>query len=98
MNPVNDPQRGTQASGQAKSRPLYIFLGILFGVLGVHNFYSGHYGKGSIKLMAVILTFIADALLGFYTGFMIIAVMLVGLWTLVELVFTNTDANRMKMR
>ena len=28
MNPNNDPQGGAQASDQAKSRPIYIFLGI----------------------------------------------------------------------
>ncbi len=98
MNPINDQQRGTQVSDQAKSRPLYIFLGVLFGALGVHNFYSGHYGKGAVKVLALLLTFVADALLGFYTGFMIIAVMLVGLWTLVELVITSTDSKGMKMR
>lgn len=98
MNPNNDPQGGAQASDQAKSRPIYIFLGILLGALGVHNFYSGHYGKGSIKVLAVLLTFIADAWLGFYTGFMIIAIMLVSLWTLVEVVMTSTDAKGMKMR
>ena len=98
MKQINDPQRGTPVSDQAKSRPIYVFLGVLLGALGFHNFYSGHYGRGAVKVLAVLLTFVADARTGFYTGFMIIAIMTIMLWTLVELVVSHTDARGVKMR
>jgi len=38
-----------------KSRGVYIILGILLGSLGIHNFYAGHYGRGSAQLFISLL-------------------------------------------
>lgn len=42
-----------------KSRVTYVVLGFLLGGFGVHNFYSGHTGKGIVKIILTILIFTA---------------------------------------
>jgi TM2 domain-containing membrane protein YozV len=64
-----------------KSRGVFIILGLLFGYLGIHNFYAGYYGRGAIQ---VVIT----AVLGWiYVGFVITIV-----WALIELITVKTDA------
>ena len=40
-----------------KSRIVYIILAILFGEIGVHNFYAGYIGRGAAQLLITVLTF-----------------------------------------
>lgn len=39
-----------------KSRGLYILLGLLFGWLGIHNFYAGRNGVGIAQVLILIFT------------------------------------------
>jgi len=76
----------------SKSRGTYIIIGLLFGAIGFHNFYSSHYGRGWIKVGLFSLGFALDASTGFRTGFSLVALVLCGLWALVEIVFQKNDA------
>lgn len=40
-----------------KSRVVYVILGIMFGEIGVHNFYAGYIGRGVAQLLITILSF-----------------------------------------
>ena len=40
-----------------KSRIVYVILAIVFGEIGVHNFYAGYIGRGIAQLLITVLTF-----------------------------------------
>lgn len=40
-----------------KSRVVYVVLAIIFGEIGVHNFYAGYIGRGVVQLLVTVLTF-----------------------------------------
>ena len=65
----------------AKSRGVFIILGLFFGTLGIHNFYAGYLGRGCVQLLVVLLL-----------GWFIIGFVIVGLWVIVELFVTTKDA------
>lgn len=67
-----------------KSRVAAGVMGILFGSLGVHNFYLGHYGKAAAQL--------AITLLG---SFILIGPFISGAWGLIEgvLILATKDPN-----
>ena len=72
---------GFNAQPAPKSRLVYCILGILFGTLGVHNFYSGHTKPGLIKLiLTVLLCWTLVVPLGIF------------IWTLIEIVTVNADS------
>lgn len=71
---------------------MYIILGVLFGALGFHNFYSGHYLTGGVKLGLVVFSSALDALTGFQTGFSIIFLVIFVVWSLIEVIFVKSDA------
>lgn len=52
-----------------KSRAAYIILGLLFGGMGIHDFYAGYAGKGLLK---IIVSFIGAFL--FFGGGLAVAV------------------------
>ncbi|MBR2723661.1 MAG: TM2 domain-containing protein [Lentisphaeria bacterium] len=64
-------------NAQPKSRVTYVILGLLLGGLGIHNFYSGHIGKGIAKIVL--------------TAFGITAV-ISGIWALIEICTVKADA------
>jgi hypothetical protein len=66
---------------QGRSHRLFVFLGVLFGFTGAHNFYAGYWGTG----LAQALLAAGTMLLGF--GFIIS-----WLWALLELLVVRTDA------
>lgn len=70
----------------SKSRGIYIILGLLFGLLGIHNFYAGYYGRGAVQLL-ITLTL----------GWIFIGIFITGLWVLVELFAVDIDANGLRM-
>jgi len=69
---------GVQKS--AKSRGVYIILGIFFGLLGIHNFYAGHYRRGVWELIVTLLL-----------GFTVIVPIGVAIWAVIELITIKTD-------
>lgn len=40
-----------------KSRIVYIVLALVFGEIGVHNFYAGYFGRGVAQLLITVLSF-----------------------------------------
>lgn len=71
---------------QPKSRGVYIILGLLLGLLGIHNFYAGYNGSAVAQLLITLLT-----------GWLIFPLILVALWVIVELIVTDEDASGVKM-
>jgi TM2 domain-containing membrane protein YozV len=65
----------------AKSRGVYIILGLFFGLLGVHNFYAGYLGRGAIQLLLVLLL-----------GWFVVGLVVVGIWVIIELFTVRKDA------
>ena len=66
----------------AKSRGIYIILGLFFGLLGVHNFYAGHYRPAIWQLVTTILFF--------WTAIVPVAVFI---WIIFELCTVKSDSN-----
>ena len=83
-------QRLIQDSGQlvrsTKSRGIYIILGLFLGCLGIHNFYAGYHAKGAIQLIITIVL-----------GWLIIGLVVTGLWALVDICTITHDANKDRM-
>src|SRR5213596_3383882 len=69
-----EPAAATEPPAPPKSRGVYIILGLFLGTLGIHNFYAGYHGRGATQL---IITFL--------TGWMVIGLVITGVWALVEL-------------
>lgn len=81
-----------------KSRGLYIILGILFGYLGFHNFYSGHYALGAIKLGIIALAIVSSAATGLLFALPLSAVVvLLEIWVVIEVIAVTTDGAGNKM-
>ena len=66
---------------QAKSRGIYVILGLFFGLLGVHNFYAGYFGRGVAQLLIVAIT-----------GWFVIGIVVVAIWVIIELFVVTQDA------
>jgi hypothetical protein len=105
LEPDDEAAGGGGSVKTAKSRGVYIILGIFFGTLGIHNFYAGYHEKGSLQITVL---FVATALirldrdhsfdsfwrsyytlLGFLGALLVVALFL---WVIRELVTTKTDA------
>ena len=63
-----------------KSRGVYVLLALLLGGLGIHNFYAGRFGCAIAQLLITLLT-----------GWLIIPLLIVGLWALIEACIVTTD-------
>ena len=99
-NPISTSpplQQPLQQVSITKVRGTYIMMGILLGYLGFHNFYSGHYLSGGIKLGLLLLTFAMDASTGFYSGFSLIAIVISYIWSIFEVITVKNDATGVKM-
>ena len=72
---------GMGAQPSPKSRLAYCILGILFGALGIPNFYSGHSKRGLIKLLLTVLL-----------CWTLIVPLGVFIWVLVEICTVNADS------
>lgn len=77
----------------SRSRGAYIILGLLFGWVGLHNFYAGHKVRGAFKMGIVLIAFGVDAALRFYTGFALVALALFTLWSLIEIITIKKDGS-----
>ena len=74
-------QGSTTIVKSAKSRGIYIILGLLLGGLGIHNFYAGYYGRGLAQLLTVLIL-----------GWFVIGLVIVGVWIIIELFTVTHDA------
>lgn len=63
-----------------KSRGTFIILGVLLGLLGIHNFYAGYYGKGAAQLAITVVL-----------GWVYIGIIITAVWVIIEL-FTVKEA------
>ncbi len=84
--PTQFPNKDEQIVTVRKSRGVFIVLGLLFGLVGFHNFYAGRHGIGALQLIITVLlcwTFIVP--------------MFVALWALVEIITVTQDANGVQM-
>ena len=76
-------QSGIVSQSQVpKERIAYILLGILFGGLGVHNFYAGYTGRAVAQLVLTVFFF-----------WLIIPLIIVPIWVLVEVITVKQDAH-----
>jgi TM2 domain-containing membrane protein YozV len=64
----------------AKSRGIYIVLGLFFGMLGIHNFYAGRLGIGLAQLLVTCIL-----------GWFVVGLFITGLWVLIELFVVKKD-------
>jgi len=77
------PAPASQIIGRAgKSRGYFILLGVLLGLLGVHNFYAGYYGRGGLQLLITITW-----------GMIYIGLIITGTWVLIDLLTVRHDAD-----
>lgn len=60
-----------------KSRTTYILLALFFGVIGVHNFYSGHKKDGIIKVVLF---------------FLCIGLLVNSIWAIVDMITVTKDS------
>lgn len=74
------PSAHQQVFKAAKSRGIYIILGLFLGGLGVHNFYAGRLGIGLAQLLTVLIL-----------GWFVVGFVIVGVWVLIELFTVTKD-------
>lgn len=70
----------------AKSRAVYIVLGIFLGCLGIHNFYGRRYVTGFAQLMITLVL-----------GWAVVGIIVTGLWALLEIFTVTKDGTGVKM-
>lgn len=70
----------------AKSRAMYVILGLLLGGLGVHNFYAGRTGPAVAQLLITLLLF-----------WLIFPIIAIWIWVIIELITVDTDGRGVKM-
>ena len=68
------------AAPQAKTRVIFVLLGIFLGALGVHNFYAGYVKKGTMQLCVTLLSCFYGAVISWP-------------WAIVEICVVNKDAD-----
>lgn len=81
--------RAARASGapvqlvkSAKSRGIYIILGLFFGCFGIHNFYAGRLGVG-----------VAQFLITAIAGWFVIGFVITGIWAIIEMFTVKVDGS-----
>jgi prepilin-type processing-associated H-X9-DG protein len=84
--PVPVPAAGSDGGNyglppSSQSHLAYCLLGLFFGSLGIHNFYSGHNKQGLAKLLLTVLL-----------GWSIVVPLGVLIWTLVDILTVKTDS------
>lgn len=78
--PSAEPQPTHQVFKTAKSRGVYIILGLFLGCFGIHNFYAGRYTAGAIQIIITLLL-----------GWLVVGFVVTGIWALIELFTVKTD-------
>lgn len=78
-----DENRSTpQIVKSAKSRGVYIILGLFFGLLGIHNFYAGRLGIGLAQLLVTCIL-----------GWFVIGLVITAFWAIFELFTVTHDGD-----
>lgn len=80
-----------------KSRAGHVILGLLFGSLGFHNFYAGHNGRGAIKWLLLLVTLAMDFTTAFRTAYFAATLVILAVWSLMEVIIVNKDAAGQRM-
>lgn len=80
-NFLSDSGNGNSSSSK-KSRTAYVLLGLFLGFFGIHNFYAGYSGRGIAQLLICICT-----------GWMVFPLVILFVWTLMEVISITQDAN-----
>lgn len=80
------PIQSVSVVKSAKNRGVYIILGLLLGLLGIHNFYAGYFARGAVQLLVILLL-----------GWIVVGFVIVVPWVLVELFVVTEDAAGDKM-
>lgn len=66
----------------SRSRALYIVLGFFLGGFGIHNFYAGRTKQGMTQLLLVVFFF-----------WLILPLVIVGIWALIDICTVTEDGN-----
>lgn len=66
----------------AKSRGTYVILGVLLGMMGIHNFYAGRFMRGALQLAST-------ALLGWF----VVGLVITCIWVFIDLFTVKTDGS-----
>lgn len=64
----------------AKSRGIYVILGIIFGMFGIHNFYVGRFKRGTLQLLSTVLL-----------GWFVVGLFITAFWVIFDLFTVTTD-------
>lgn len=75
-----DSRPQPQLVKSAKSRGVYIILGLFFGLLGIHNFYAGRYAYGVMQLLIT-------GILGWF----VVGLFITAIWVIVEMITVTKD-------
>jgi hypothetical protein len=65
----------------ARSRGVYIILGLFLGFFGIHNFYAGYLWRGFAQLLIVLVL-----------GWFVVGLVIVAIWVLIELFTVTHDS------
>ena len=66
-----------------KNGIIYIISAWFLGLIGIHNFYAGYFGRGVVQLTFTLLSWL----------FMFIPLLIVGIWVFFEILFVGKSAN-----
>lgn len=77
---TNDHGPRPQLVKSAKSRGVYVILGLFFGLLGVHNFYIGRFGIGAAQLLITCIL-----------GWFVVGLVITAIWAIVDLFLIDKD-------
>lgn len=64
----------------SKNRAVYVILALIFGLLGIHNFYAGHTTKGVIQLAITL-----------FVGWLLVPLLIVWVWNIIEIFVVTKD-------
>ena len=79
--PIPHQPRPAPVAGR-KTRTAFVLLGLFLGGLGIHNFYAGYTGRAVSQLLITIFTF-----------WLIVPIIIVGIWVLIEVCVVTEDAS-----
>jgi TM2 domain-containing membrane protein YozV len=77
---------GMLVTTPAKSRFVYIMLGLFFGFFGIHNLYAKRYAEATGQIVVMLLL-----------GWMIFGIIINFIWVLIELFTVKTDNDGMPL-
>lgn len=82
LNETPDPiaHPAVQLVKSARSRGIYIILGLFFGMIGVHNFYAGRFLPGILQLLITLIL-----------GWFVIGLVITFIWVLIDLFTVKVD-------